>query len=85
MELEGCEYCGSHSCPSFYAVNEWGFTRYTPSKCPQYDVKKDALEYCQACGRKNGNGDNNTCQKWIVDFTCPICGELVKANKCHTH
>ena len=85
LELEGCPYCGSHSCPSFYAVDEWGNTCYTPSKCPQYDKTKDAAEYCQVCGRKNGNGDNNTCQKWIVDFTCPICGELVKANKCHTH
>ncbi len=85
LEDEGCLYCGSHSCPSFYAVDEWGNTCYTPSKCPKYDIKKDSVEYCQACGRKNGNGDNNTCQKWIIDFTCPICGELVKANECHTH
>lgn len=85
LEQEGCPYCGSHSCASFYAVDEWGNTCYTPSKCPQYDKTKDAAEYCQVCGRKNGNGDNNTCQKWIVDFTCPICGELVKANECHTH
>lgn len=85
LELTGCPYCGSHACPSFYAVDEWGNTCYTPSKCPQYDKTKDAAEYCQVCGRKNGNGDNNTCQKWIVDFTCPICGKLVKANECHTH
>lgn len=85
LEQEGCPYCGSHSCASFYAVDEWGNTCYTPSKCPQYDKTKDAAEYCQVCGRKNGNGDNNSCQKWIIDFTCPICGELVKANKCHTH
>lgn len=85
LELEGCPYCGSHSCSSFYVVDEWGNACYTPSKCPQYDKTKDAAEYCQVCGRKNGNGDNNTCQKWIIDFNCPICGELVKANKCHTH
>lgn len=85
LELEGCSYCGSHSCPSFYAVDEWGNACYTPSKCPKYDVKKDAAEYCQVCGKKNGNGDNDTCQKWIIDFTCPTCGELVEANKCHTH
>ena len=24
LELEGCPYCGSHSCPSFYATDEWG-------------------------------------------------------------
>lgn len=85
LELEGCIYCDSHSCPSFYAINEWGDARYTPSKCPEYDTKKDAAEYCQVCGKKNGNGDDNTCQKWIIDFTCPTCGEVVKANKCHTH
>ncbi len=85
LEQEGCPYCCSHSCASFYALDEWGNTCYTPSKCPQYDKTMDAAEYCQVCGRKNGNGDNNTCQKWIIDFTCPICGELVKANECHTH
>lgn len=85
LEIEGCSYCGSHSCPSFYATDEWGNACYTPSKCPEYDIKKDAAEYCQVCGRKNGNGDNDTCQKWIIDFTCPTCGEIVKANKCHTH
>ena len=85
LEKEGCPYCGSHSCPSFYAVDEWGNTCYTPSQCPRYDITKDPVYYCQVCGRKNGNGDNDTCQKWIVDFTCPICGKLVKANECHTH
>ena len=54
-------------------------------KCPHYDEKKDPIECCPICGRKNGNGDNNTCQKWIVDFTCPKCGQLVKANESHTH
>ena len=85
LELQGCPYCGSHSCPSFYAVDEWGNACYTPSKCPKYDITKDPVYYCQVCGRKNGNGDNNTCQKWIVDTVCPICGKLVKANECHTH
>jgi hypothetical protein len=85
LELQGCPYCGSHSCPSFYAVDEWGNACYTPSKCPKYDITKDPVYYCQICGRKNGNGDNNTCQKWIVDTVCPICGKLVKANECHTH
>ncbi|MDD4474926.1 MAG: hypothetical protein PHV95_03915 [Eubacteriales bacterium] len=85
LELQGCPICGSHSCPSFYAVNEWGYTRYDMSKCPKYDIKKDPLYYCQDCGRKVGNGDNNTCQQFVVDTVCPICGKLVKANTCHTH
>ncbi len=85
LELAGCKYCSSHSCPSFYATDEWGNTCYTPEKCPQYDKKSDAVYYCQKCGRENGNGDNNTCQKWIVDFVCPICKESVPKNECHTH
>ena len=24
LELDGCPYCGSHSCASFYVTNEWG-------------------------------------------------------------
>lgn len=85
LELEGCPYCGSHSCPSFYATDEWGATCYTPSKCPEYKDTEDPTEYCQKCGRKNGNGDNDTCQRYIIDTICPICGELIKANECHTH
>lgn len=85
LELEGCPYCGSHSCPSFYGTDEWGNAGLFPKLCPKYDIHKDPVEYCQVCGRKNGNGDNNTCQKFIVDATCPICGKLVKANECHTH
>lgn len=36
LELDGCPYCGSHSCASFYVTNEWGYTEYTPTKCPDY-------------------------------------------------
>lgn len=85
LELDGCPYCGSHSCSSFYATDEWGNACYTPSKCPKYDITKDSAEYCLICGKKNGDGNNDTCQKWIVDFVCSICGELVPANECHTH
>lgn len=85
LELEGCQYCGSHSCPSFYGTDEWGNTGLFPKLCPKYSEKGDPVYYCQECGKKNGNGDKDTCQKWIVDFTCPICGQLVKANTCHTH
>ncbi|MEG2080550.1 MAG: hypothetical protein RRZ68_03190, partial [Oscillospiraceae bacterium] len=83
QENEGCEYCGSHSCPSFYVLNEWGFTDGDSKQCPKYSDKKDPIKYCQRCGKKNGNGDNDTCQKWIKDFACPKCGEIVKANTCH--
>lgn len=43
LEQKGCEHCGSHSCPSFYAVDEWGQGCYTPSKCPKYDIHADPV------------------------------------------
>jgi len=36
LENKGCDICGSHSCPSFYALDEWGQQCYDISKCPQY-------------------------------------------------
>ena len=84
LELEGCKYCGSHSCASFYAQDEWGNACYTPSKCPQYDIKKDPVYYCQECGRKCGDGSNGTCVQFVVADNCPNCGEHVAAWTCHT-
>lgn len=83
LELEGCPTCGSHSCPSFYALDEWGQTLYTPSKCPQYDIHKDPLHYCQTCGKKCGDGTNGTCCIFVVDTTCPLCHKAAKAWTCH--
>lgn len=85
LEIQGCPYCGSHSCKSFYYVSSAGIPICNAALCPKYNEKQDPIEYCQVCGKKNGDGDDNTCQKWIVDFTCPKCGQLVKANECHTH
>ena len=74
LEQKGCEYCGSHSCPSFYAVDEWGQGCYTPSKCPEYDIHADPVWYCQTCGKKCGDGRNGTCVQFVLDCTCPNCG-----------
>ncbi len=84
LELEGCSYCGSHSCPSFYGTDEWGNTGLTPELCPQYDEKKDPVKYCQDCGKKTGDGSNGTCAQFVEDCDCPLCGERVKAWACHT-
>ena len=84
LELGGCPYCGSHSCPSFYATDEWGQTCYTPSKCPQYDVHSDPVYYCQKCGKPCGDGGNGTCAEYNIDIDCPICGEHVEAWTCHS-
>lgn len=84
LELKGCPYCGEHDCPSFYAVDEWGNTCYTPGKCPKYDVRKDPVYYCQTCGKKCGDGRNGTCVQFVNACNCPNCGELVEAWTCHT-
>lgn len=84
LELEGCPYCGSYSCPSFYAVNEWGYPRCDPSKCPQYNAQKDLIHYCQVCGKPVGSGQNGTCTQYINACECPFCGEHVESFTCHT-
>lgn len=84
LELEGCPYCGSHSCPSFYAISAAGIPICNPSLCPKYDVTKDPIKYCQVCGKKNGDGSNGTCVQFINACDCPNCGEHVEANTCHT-
>jgi len=84
LELEGCPYCGSHSCPSFYGVDEWGNAGYFPKLCPKYDTNKDPVYYCQTCGKKTGDGKNGTCVQFVNDCYCPNCGKFVKARTCHT-
>ena len=84
LELQGCKYCGSHSCPSFYGTDEWGNAQYTPSLCPMYGVEKDPLNYCQICGKPTGDGTNGTCVHYIQECDCPNCGEHVGSRECHT-
>ncbi len=84
LETEGCPYCGRHICPSFYAVDEWGNTCYTPRLCPEYDVTKDPACFCQVCGRECGDGSKGTCVQFVTGCKCPICGEQVEAWTCHT-
>lgn len=84
LELAGCEHCGSHNCPSFYATDEWGNTCYTPSKCPKYDIKKDPVYYCQDCGKECGSGSPNKCIQFVNSDNCPTCGEWVEGWTCHS-
>ena len=83
LEQKGCEYCGSHSCSSFYAVDEWGQGCYTPSKCPKYNIHADPVWYCQTCHKLCGDGRNGTCVQLVIECTCPNCDEQVKAWTCH--
>lgn len=84
LEQEGCPYCDSHSCSSFYAVNEWGNPCYTPDKCPGYDIHKDPVYYCQECDKACGDGRSGTCVQFVTTCECPICGEPVDSRTCHT-
>lgn len=84
LELEGCPYCGSHSCSSFYGVDKWGNAGYFPKLCPKYDITKDPVYYCQVCGKKCGDGTNGTCVQFVKSCYCPNCGQYVKAGTCHT-
>lgn len=83
-EEEGCPYCGSHECISFYAVDKWGYTIYDHTLCPKYDARTDPYKYCQTCGKKVGDGRNGTCAVFVVDTDCPYCGEHIHAWECHT-
>ncbi|MFI3141675.1 MAG: fibronectin type III domain-containing protein [Clostridia bacterium] len=76
----GCTICGSKTCPSLYATNQWGDACVDGSLCPEYA----STLYCSVCGKLEGDGSNNTCRQCIMDTTCPLCGELVIANTCHT-
>lgn len=84
LELEGCPYCGSHACPSFYATDAWGGAITDVTQCPQYESSKDPIQYCQDCGKKNGDGTLGTCTQFISACECPLCGEHVEARTCHT-
>lgn len=84
-ELDGCPYCGSHSCASFYATNEWGYTCYDATRCPQYNSQKDSEKVCPDCGRPMWSADNPTgCFRYLQDTECE-CGEFVPGNTCHHH
>ena len=84
LALKGCSRCGSHNCPSFYAVDEWGNTCYDPSQCPKYDIHEDPVHYCQECGKACGDGRNGTCIQFVSACHCPNCGEPVDRRTCHS-
>ena len=85
LENKGCSICGSHSCRSFYAIDEWGNNCYDITKCPKYSVKEDPLEYCEHCGKPCGLGDKGSCVRFTVETKCPGCGKTVPAKTCHSH
>ena len=85
LEKKGCSNCGSHTCKSFYAVDEWGNSCYDITKCPKYTIKNDPTVYCSTCGKKIGDGSNGTCVRYVEDTVCEICHGAVKGKTCHSH
>ena len=85
LEKKGCSICGSHTCKSFYAVDEWGNSCYDITKCPKYTIKNDPTVYCSTCGKKIGDGSNGTCVRYVEDTVCEICHGAVKGKTCHSH
>ncbi len=84
LELEGCKYCGSHNCPSFYGTDKWGGGGLFPKLCPKYDIHKDPAYYCHTCGKECGSGSPDKCVQFVNSDHCPICGEWVEAWTCHS-
>ena len=81
---EGCPHYGGNDCAAFYARNMMGFTQIDFCECPQYDVTKDPVYYCQTCGLPyNADSGKEVCNWFVVDTNCDYCGEPVKANQCH--
>lgn len=85
LEEKGCSICGSHTCKSFYALDEWGNACYDITKCPKYTEKYDPTIYCSTCGKKIGDGSNGTCVRFVEDTVCEICNSAVKGKTCHSH
>ncbi len=76
----GCPHCGSNDCAAFYARNMMGFTQIDFSQCPQYDITKDPVEYCQECGLIIGD---DGCNKSVSGRPCEFCGEPREPMACH--
>ena len=85
LELQGCEFCGSNSCKSFYYVSSAGIPMHNPELCPEYNSKQDPTKYCSDCSKPMGDGNNGTCEKLLVAGTCPVCEKHVEAHTCHSH
>ena len=76
---EGCPYCGSSDCVSFYARDNRGITKINYEKCPKYHNN------CEVCGLpENGESGEMVCTKSLTGkHPCPYCGADREANKCH--
>lgn len=49
-----------------------------------WEVDGVLVTLCKRCGKPGGSGTHGTCATFFHDTTCPLCGERVKGNTCHT-
>ena len=87
---EVCFHCGKvgTECPSHYAnVDAYGYSMPDQTFCPEYDVKKDPIMYCQTCGWPKSHEVEpdpfKCCNRYLQDTNCIHCGVWVTANTCH--
>lgn len=83
----GCYYCGTSECVSFYARNEQGLTEQDKYLCPEYDVYRDPWFYCQICNKPKWTTIQDVtkcCFGYVHDTNCHYCGVWVGADDCHT-
>lgn len=79
-EAEGCTFCGSHSCSSFYEYSG----KYDHTHCPEYDVTNDYSYYCQNCHLPRGEGPGYCSHNMLgYDATCKLCNTFVPGGSCH--
>lgn len=62
---------------STYAMNCWeADVNRANGKVPTFN--------CPDCGKLSGGGTHGTCVQFTTDGPCPVCGEFVKADACHS-
>lgn len=84
---DGCYYCGTSECVSFYARNEQGLTQQDKYLCPEYDVYRDPWFYCQKCNMPKWTtiqDHTKCCFGYVRDTNCYYCSVWVGAEDCHT-
>lgn len=83
-ETKGCPICKDTDCPSLYGKDQWGQDDIDLSLCPDYNLEDDPLITCTHCGKKKGDGTNDTCVRYLEDTICEHCGDEVLLLECHT-
>lgn len=55
-----------------------------PIFSPQQVYDSYISTWCSHCGKRSGDGTNDTCIRYLRDTNCSQCGEFCKMLECHT-